>query len=374
MSKEITIALVCVILFGCASNPEKKAGFTVGCFTEKFDIQNCMIPLDDYTMNHYERGMATYHSDTNFYFGAYNRSTHTIDWFDVINNRVYHRTVLDKYGPNGIIGDINGLYIHTFDSIFLNDGVFIYMINKGGEVIKKYRNYFETDLGTAYMVNTMTSCLQFNPTKHSLLGEVLIPGNRNVLFGEFDLNHESFFLHQGKTPDCLRKTDHQRHFLNVSFKGDSVIYNTSCSSDILVYDTRNKITTVFNGKSSFSRNNVPQMTSDNADALWRHIIENPRFFRVVYSPADKSFYRLHWKEADYQSDQHNHNAAYDKPVILSVFSEKLEFLFEALLPEHTYLVDFLMPTKQGVLLNASHPQNSTFEMDKKELHIISFKN
>lgn len=374
MNKEIKVGLVCLMLFGCVSNLEKKAGVGDGSFTERFEIQNCMISLDSLTLNRYERGIVALHNDTNFIFAAYNRLTHAIDWFDVTNNRVYHRIVLDKHGPHGIMDQVNGIYIHTFDSIILNDGVFIYLINKSGEVIKKNRNYFETEMGTAYMVNTLTSGLHYNSSRHSLISEVLIPGNRKVFFGEIDLKHELFYLHQGETPDCFSKTDRQRHFLNVSFKGDSVIYNTSCSSDIYVYDTGNKKTTVFNGKSSLSRNNVPQMISDNPDALWRHIIENPRFFQVVYSHADKYFYRLHWKEAVYQSGQHNQNSAYNKPVVLSVFSEDFELLYETILPEHLYLVDYLLPTAQGVMLNASHPQNSTYEENKKELHVISFKN
>ncbi len=374
MKKAIQTALACLIFWGCTNNSKSASDLSANNFTQRFSIKNCMIPLDSLTLNIYERGITTFHSDSACYFAAYNRYTHSIDWFDMANETIYHRTVLDKIGPNEITEQVEGIYIHTFDTIFLNDRIYLYMINKDGEVKHKIQNYFETEMGPAYMVNKMTSALQFLPSKNSLISEALIPGKQEVFFLELDLMNETHYLHQVKISDCYTLLNGQRNFINVSFKGDSIIYNSSCSSEIFVYDFGNKQTSIFDGESSLSRNSIPHINTDNPEALWRHIIENPRFFGVIHSPADDLYYRLHWKEAVFQSDQDPNTIAYDKPVVLSVFSEDFQVLFETILPGHQYLVDFLLPAPQGVVVNANNPENSTYDINKNQLHILKFEN
>jgi hypothetical protein len=373
MKRKIQIGLVCLMFLGCINNSAKDSIVGASNLIDMFNVNNCLIPLDSLTMNHYERGVTTFYYDPNIFFAAYNRHTHSIDWFDIINDSVFH-TILDRQGPNEITEQVEGIFIHSFDSIFLNDRIFLYMVNKDGKVMHKIQNYFETEMGPAYIVNSTTSALQYYPSRNSLIGEALIPGNLNVFFLELDLTDETYFLYQGEISDCHTRNANQSHSINASYKGDTIIYNTTCSSDIFVYDVANKKTSVFDAESSLSKNSVPQLNTDNPDALWKHIIESPRFFRVIYSPADKLYYRLHWKEAVFHSDQNPNTIAYDKPVILSVFSEDFKLLHESILPEHQYLIDFILPTPQGVLVNASHPNSPKYDPEGMELHIIRHKN
>lgn len=373
MKNKLYALVIFVIFFGCMESLKKEKN-QQDTNSGSMGVESFSVALDSSVLDHYERGVAVFEAESSILLAAYNRHTHAIDWFDVTNESIHHRTVLDKQGPNEITGQVNGLYVHTPDSIFLNDGVFVYMINKNGEVNHKIPNSFETEIGTAYLVNRLTSSLHYSPHKGSLIGEALIPGKPNVFFLEINLRGEIDYLHQAGVSDCYTEAGSQDHFLNVSFKGDSVIYNSSCSSDIFVYDTESKQTLVYDGKSSFSKNSISEIKKDDPDALWQHYIENPRFFQIVFSPVDNLYYRLHWAEADYHIDETTFRTPYDKPVVLTVFSEKFELVYEVILPENQYYVDFLIPTPQGVMLNANHPQRSNYEINEKELHMLRFYN
>jgi len=375
MKKELYVGFICFMFFGCMGNMEKEKN-SLNNFTDSFNVQTFSITLDSLALDHYERGIATHQTDSIFFYVAYNRHIHAIDWFDITNKNFYHRTVLDKQGPNEITGQVRGLYIHTIDSIFLNDGLFIYLTNKNGTVKRRIQNYFEAEMGKAYLVNSINSPLYYFSEKNSIMGEAIIPGKQlsqnKVLFLEINLDNEDVYLHKAEISDCYTEAGAQENWLNVFFKGDSIIYNSTCSSDIFVYDTNIKKTAVHNGRSSLSKNRISQTKREDPEALWKHYIENPRFFKVVFSPADKYYYRLHWKESIYQIDQSTFTTAYDKPIILSVFSEDFELLFESILPEHKYLIDFLIPTPHGLLLNANNIKNKSYDINKKELHILNY--
>lgn len=361
-----------IVLLGCMEGTKNRNSFQEE-YAGKITFESFSVVLDSLVLDHYERGVAVFESESNVLFAAYNRHTHAIDWFDVTNESIYHRTVLDRQGPNEITGQADGIYVHTFDSIFINDGVFIYRINKNGIVKQKTPNHFETKMGTAYLVNRLTSPLHYCSSKNRLLSEAIIPGNRNVFFLEIELLTKANYLHKAGISDCFKKATIQDHFLNVSFNGDSIIYNSTCSSDIWVYDMTRKQSSVFDGKSRLSKNSTSEIKNNDTDALWKHYIENPRFFQVRYSPFDNLYYRLHWKEIDYHNDQAVDQTPYDKPVILSVFSDDFELLWESLLPADQYYVDFLISTPQGVFLNASHPNNKSYDVNIKKLNLIRFQ-
>jgi len=370
MKKRIQFLCVCFLLGSCNYGPREDVDTSTESYAEKLNIYNFVFQLDTLTVNHYERGIGTFFNDSTFLIASYNKFTHSIDWFDIHKEEFFFRTNLDRQGPNEITEQVDGIYIHSMDTIFLNDGVFLYMINKDGKVDRKIQNYFETELGPTYMVNKTTSTLHYCSERKRLISEALVPGNRNLLFLEIGLNDEEIKLHQVKISKCYTRHDNQRHFISVSFKGDSIIYNSSCSSEIFVYDVLNNTASVFTGKSKLSKNIVSQIKTDNPNVLWKHIIENPRFFRVVYSPLDRKYYRLHWKEIDYNPDQNPNSMAFDKPIVLSVFSEDFRLVFETILPENQYLVDFLVSTPNGVMLNASHPNSATNGFETMELRLL----
>ena len=361
-----------IALLGCKEGMKNQKNLQVE-YAENIVFEPFSVVLDSLVLDHYERGMSVYEHESNILIAAYNRHTHAIDWFDIVNQSIYYRTLLNRQGPNEITGQADGLYVHAFDSIFINDGVFIYRINKNGIVKQKIQNHFDTKKGTAYLVNRLTSPLHYCSSKNRIMGEAIIPGNRNIFFLEIDLLTETVFLHQADISDCFKKSPVQDHYLNVSFKGDSIIYNTTCSSDIWVYDMTKKQSTVFDGKSRLSMNIVSEIKNSDPDAMWKHYIENPRFFQVRYSPSDNLYFRLHWKEIGYHTDPKVPQTPYDKPVILSVFSDDFELIWESLLPDNQYYVDFLISTSHGVFLNASHPNNKNYDVNLKDLHLIRFQ-
>lgn len=119
---------------------------------------------------------------------------------------------------------------------------------------------------------------------------------------------------------------------------------------------------------------MSDITANDPEVLWKHFLENPKFFTTVYSTNDNRYYRLHWKEIIYQINASTFSAAYEKPIILSVYNQNLELLYEMELPENQYLVDFLISSPQGIVLNANHFHNENYEINTMELHHILHEN
>ena len=67
---------------------------------------------------------------------AYNYRLHALDFFSLQNN--YLKQVnLDREGINGILYDIEGLYIHTLDSIWIYNKGIVYLTDTTGIVKEK---------------------------------------------------------------------------------------------------------------------------------------------------------------------------------------------------------------------------------------------
>lgn len=376
MKKSIYFCFIGICLFGCIyqSTDNKKDKLK---FEEVFFISPIKISLDSLTLNHYERGYSTFKDSSTFYYIAYNRKTHCIDWFDLENDKFLFRTRLDNRGPNEIVEQADGIYVHSTDTIFINDGVFLYLIDKQGLVKQKIPNLFETESGLVSLVSNSTSPLGYLSQKNSLIGEAIIIGSHaegetGVNFIELNLSTGKFFIHTLEAPLCFAKK-HPEKQLNVYFKGDSIIYNPGCSSEIYVYNLETKENTAFKAKSSLSQNFVSEVKNNEPDALWKHFIENPKFFPIVFSAHDNLFYRLHWKEVKYQINSSTFSTAYDKPIILSVFDQNFKLISEFELPGNRYLVDFLILAPGGIILNASHVQNEAYDINTMVLHKIQFK-
>lgn len=376
MKKLLYLCFLCICLGGCSEQTGKR-NQTGLKFEELFFVIPKTIALDSLALNHYERGFSVFSDSTFFYYVAYNQKTHSIDWFDLNNDQYVFSTKLENRGPNEIIDQVTGIYTHSFDTIFLNDGVYLYVIDRRGVVKQKTPNLFETEAGMVSIISNSTSPLGYLSLKNSLIGEAIIIGNNAkdetlVTFLELNLSSGEFFLHTPDTPPCFSQDNSEKQ-LNAYFKGDSIIYNPGCSSEIYVYELSTMKTTRYVAKSSLSKNIVSEVRNKEPESLWKHFIENPKFFQTVFSASDNRFYRLHWKEAKYQIDSSTFSTAYDKPIILSVFDKNLKFLYEMELPENRYLVDFLIPSPGGIILNANHVQNEDYEINSMLLHQLHFK-
>jgi hypothetical protein len=365
--KKALIVILTLFSLGCTQQTGQH-GEKIRHFKDAWQLYPVSIALNSTSLDFYEAGSALFQTDSSDYFVAYNRKTHALDWFDLSKLEVFHHTKLDYTGPNQILDRVHGLYVHTMDSIFLVDGAFIYLADLHGQVKKRVANSFHTDAGPMTMVPDFTSGLAYRPGSKSLISHAFTPAGKEIVFLEVNLESGETARHTTPVSECYMQTIHLRHNINVFFKGDSIIYNPSCCSDIFVYDMTTQKSSLFNGKSSLGENTVSALFSDHPDARWRHFIENPKFFSLVYSAVDNRYYRLHWKEHEYVSERSKY-AAYEKPFIVSVFDANLRLVYEAELSANQFMTGFFIPTSQGVMLNANNPLDTMYSPDRMDLHL-----
>ena len=362
-----------MLLISCEANKKPASQLSL---SDVIQIHKMHIDLDSFLLNHYERGFNIFQDSSEFYYIAYNRHTHAIDWYDITHGNFSHRMVLEKQGPNQVIEQVYGIYVQTMDSLFLNDGVFLYLMDSTGVVLQKIPTVFETSMGLASLVNSGDSPLKYHPNRGSLLGEAILIGQplskTEVYFAEVNFNTQKIQMHSAANAGCYTENASVNNWVNVQFKGDSILYSITCSSEIFIYDLESQTTSIQKAYSSLSKNQMSNISGSDPETLWRHYIESPRFFQIVHSPYDNHYYRMHWKEAVYQIDEANFTTAYDKEIILSVFDENLNLIHEIILPPNQYLTGTLLPTPKGLLLNANHPKNKNYDPDKMELHVLHY--
>lgn len=345
---------------------------------ELLSIDTLNIELDSISLDVYEQGTCIFEYNNSILFAGYNKHSHSIDWFDLIAQRIINHTFLERQGPNQIIGDIHGLFIHNMDSIFINDGLYLSIIDVDGKLKLKIRNEFPTEFGMASLTNSATSKLYFYAKNNSIIGKAFIGTSKQLdktpLFLMYNLKNNNCELIFSPISEYYMKYSGFNEWINVTYKGDSILYTFTSGPDIYIYDLRTNSGTILNQKSNLSKNKMSSIYYDDPEALWKHYIENPRFFQLNYLPESKVYFRLHWKESQYKISNDQFITPYDKTIIISIFNEELSCIGEFELPLNTYLIGYEEITSIGLIINANNPKRKDYDYKKMELHIISLKN
>lgn len=348
---------------------------------KNFKIDSLSIPIDSISTNHYSGISFLYEAKDDIFFVTYNKITHSIDWLSLLNEQNSFHTILDPQGPNGIFPAVEGLYIQNFDSLFINDGFNLFIINSKGVIKKKIKNLFDQDSKNSFrLYNYDTSNLYYNKERKSIISHVFfiqnsITSSTPTMAEVFIESGDFRFLNShypGYYIDQYKYLNSDICF-NSSFYQDLIIYNFSCGSDIYTYNVDTDEVNVFGGKSKLSKNRIEKIRSNNRERLWIYYIENPRFFKVSFDPFNNLYIRLHWKEINYYKSQNRYNTPYEKEIIMSVYSKNFELLKEFILKPDTYLINTEAVTSKGLIINSNHPNNKTYDPEKYKVHTYHFE-
>jgi len=277
---------------------------------------------------------------------AYNYRTHALDLFSPQTNYLT-QVKLDEEGGNGILPNIEGLYFHTLDSIWIYNRGIIYLTDTAGIVQERIDigdlQHEEIIIDANFSISRVN--LYYNKKRKSLLYTTrVIQQKGKPLFQvyEYFLNDKNVKKH------ALSGSDYDSDIMllygwknapNVTFSDDYIIYNYPIESNIYTLNLNDNSKKTFGGKSKYTKNSVHKLSKNtDFDDAERHKIENVHFFEITYNHVLDLYFRLHVDRNDYLKNENTFVQFNKKNMYLMVFNNKFEVIYENQLSSNRYSI------------------------------------
>ena len=299
------------------------------------------IPIDELSLTSYLIHFC-YSFQGDNYIIAHNYLTHNLDIFNVSQQTVSH-IKLNLEGPDGINHDVQGIYLHSKDSIWIYTMGIISLIDFEGKVRDRIRI---TSLDNKIPIvstnfTSSTSKLYYNSTRKSLFYLTMSISNEKSSFfvSEYSLSDHSIKKYPLNATEKknLRWDYGWKQCPNVTYTENAILYNFPIESNIYVIDLESGKSSVFGGKSRYTSNSVNKLkTPFSFSEGNRHIYENVHFFELLYDGVNNLYYRLHLSDTEYEADTEFEALYQSKTMYLTVFNHKFEIINETRLEEKKY--------------------------------------
>lgn len=313
-------------------------------------------------------------NDSTYLFG-YNPIKYTIDVFNLSSEKFHHKTQLEKQGPNGIPEVISFTPI-TLDSLFVMSSYQIAQINGKGEIEDKIsiNNYNspvkDHDSEEAFFWVEKNQPLHYNSKSHKLYGlyhsmqydacdERRYQSRQLVSALDFEKRKMSYLpvsYPADKREDCYGFMS----TLFLDWDRDSLLYNFRHDPNIYLYDLDREETTVFDGRSQYTRNRVSPIGWDQCDDVGKkldHSLVNVNFEGIIRDPYRKLYYRFHRKELPEGSNPNKYIVS-DKTLFLTIFDNGLAKTGEMIIDRRHYPSHVSFPTERGLYVAAPSGENT----------------
>lgn len=235
---------------------------------------------------------------------AYNYRLHSLDLIDLYNHKEISSIPLQREGPDGIPGRVAGIFPLSKDSIWVYDGIYMYLLNSAGRVNEKITLEDRESLiiNTNYAMNTAK--FSYNPKRHSLL---YLTRKDDFIVEEYDIKKRKII----KTYPLSYSIINPKGSLlyadmdapNVNFVDNKIIYNYPYESTIYLLDMDSGKQLLIDAPSCYTSNKA-QTCNANGYSIWeRHRIENVHFYDIMYLPECKTYIRLHIGGIDFSEKE-----------------------------------------------------------------------
>jgi hypothetical protein len=362
------LVLLCFLSFAC----DRKEEASELAF-EQFRIS---IPISSDQLNSYQE-FSVYKTENNRMLG-YNYLRHTLDFFDLDEQIVERSQSLASDGPNAL-GQIQSLYWHNEDSIFMYERGKLHIVTSKGEKVDSidlYEVYGNLDLGEP----VCNFYFKLNYVKE--IKEVLFFMVKPTLEskGKSNLSLITSLAVENKEVKLL-PIKHTEHFENLNghvgfiaylgfsgFLNEKMIYNFQYESPLYAYSP---IGDVIDQSSIHEEKKINELlTQEDSEVFDRHAIENPHFLSPVPDPWKNLIYRFTWGAPVPNLGE---NGFTEKSSSISVFDSELNLIQEFSLPSYTYQINNWFVNENGLYLNVAHPKNETVSEDFLVFDLFKFK-
>ena len=362
------LVLLCFLLFACN---RKEVSTELN-----FEQERISIPIYSEQLNSYQE-FSVYKTENNRMVG-YNHLRHTLDFFDLDNQKVERSQSLVSDGPNGL-GQIQSLYWHNEDSIFMYERGKLHIVSSKGKKVETYDLYeIYGNLNLGEPVCNFYFKLNYSKETKEVYFFMVNPSVE--LQDKSDLNLITSLSIENKTVKIL-PIKHSDHFKNLNgqvgfitylgfsgFLEDKMIYNFQYESPIYSYSP---VDSKIDQSRIHEEKKINELlTQEDSEVFDRHAIENPHFLSPVPDPWKNLIYRFTWGAPDPSLVD---NGFTEKSSSISVFDSELNLIQEFSLPSYTYQINNWFVNENGLYLNVAHPKNETVSEDFLVFDLFKFK-
>lgn len=290
---------------------------------------------------------------------AYNYKIHALDIFTIQDNYLA-QIPLNSEGENAIIPDIQGLYFHSWDSIWIYNHGLVYLTDTTGIVKKKVdigslqneeiiiqANYSISKVNLYYNKDRKslfyaTRLLQQDAYPHFYVYEYFLESGD---VSKYELSHSEY------DPDIMLMYG-WKNSPNITFSDNNILYNYPIESNIYTINLFDKTKHIYGGKSKYTDNIVQRLTK-NTELLdaEKHKIENIHFYEVIYNSKLNLYFRMHVDKNEFYPNEDAFMQFNKKNRYLMIFNSNFELIYEDKLPSDRYsIINSWCSVKEGLLM------------------------
>lgn len=369
ISIAMAFGLISTTLLLTCSKPGSESGETMKVSNAQLTLApdgTIDIPIDSTCLNQ-SLYPVYYVNDTVEYYIAGNEYLNSIDFFDLKKKKLVKRNFYPKKGHSGIDSPLR-IFVKSLDSIYM------YSKNEYQMVITNFSGDF---LGR-YNVNVMAVPNMPATSFHSNLFQPFQVIGPYAYFG-FMLNGDPRYQPGHKTLAKYHLVSNEyeefavyypQEFKNALYDGtvpyftfghaNTVTVRFGCLPYLYHYDVKSGATSVFSAKSTYQDTPiVPDTVAERPMDMDRDFeqLRQDSYGGIFYDRFAHVYYSLFLKGIPIYDSAGNKNSFERKPVSIMIFNEDFEFCGEHRLKENTYFWRNIIPTKHGLLIPTSHPEN-----------------
>ena len=300
----IVACLISLMLASCSKNQQKIVSH---------QVSENSIPISANVLSNYPIANVLITDSAEYYIG-YNHFDHSLDFFDLTNNKVSHQIQLQREGPKGT-GKASRFVVSSENIIVSNPNGDLYAINQTGDIIWKsdsiIGNYENNKHSLRYQG---ISFLNFDYPNEIVDNKLIVnfypnlsrSDNHfydNINVGIMNVNQLSFnILPPIQYPKSILEDDYQGELDKPHFSinpSNQIICSFSSSEEIIIIDLNS-------GKYTFKQlesPETPDLMAINYDEKdfemrYQHLKKSARFFPLLYHTYGDFYFRITKKETN----------------------------------------------------------------------------
>lgn len=368
MKKILLITLFLINIIACTKTETSKK--------LESQVTRISIPISSNQLNSYQV-FSVYKAGNNKMVG-YNNPRHALDFFDLDRQKVEKSQALARGGPNAI-GQIESLYWHNVDSIFMYERGKLHIVSGAGEKVNTfdlYEIYGDLNLGEP-ICNFYFKLNYVKETKEVYFFMINQSVEREKksnlpLITSLAIENKTVKLLPIKHTDHYKNLNGQVGFITYlgfsGFLNNKMIYNFQYESPLYAYSL---------GEGEIDKSGTHEerkiselLAQEDSEVFDRHAIENPHFLSPIPDPWNNLIYRFTWGAPD---PSLGINGFTEKSSSISIFDSELNLIEEFLLPTYTYQINNWFVNENGLYVSVAHPKNETVTEDFFEVDLFKFK-
>lgn len=341
----------------------------------KFEILTVEIIQPDFPLaDWYRISHAQEMGNESFFFG-YNQKMNQLEVYNLAQKK-FHKVIKFKTEGPDALSELYSLFVFNWDSIFILGLRKVMLIDSSGRIL------FNQPINLTSVKANQIEGINFKDFAFYSTGENMQPIHyqppqqklflatksmkfsekqkeyyQQSLFGYLDFRQKKYFGFPVSFPEKFQGNRYPNHLPNLSFLANEVVFNFPFSSEVFLYRVDTGISKFFDVPSSYSKNQGEPLTFDPAMDHYTVMLNqsrNPTFFRIIYDPNSKLYYRFHF--ADYKGDIPSGSPPQRGAMYLTAMDLNFNKILEVEIEEHFYDGQ---PTPDGLMIQwlGQKPEN-----------------